>query len=306
MECEEIQSNINDLNAEASFFIVNDDKDNEYTISFYSSNNELIFEIKEDDKNYISKNSFDNLKKKQKIFSKYNSLKEIKSLIQKLIVKSDEICNLQKANEKYILSIKGEYGLYFDLIPQEKNIQEIIKQLIIDNQRQNEKITKLEKELLITKKQLNEIKDEMNIFLGEGIYYICSALDNKKCFDIKIGENCWYLVINDFKKSNTQKFKVKMKDEIKHCIMNYYDNKIIEIKGYKNGTKIYISDKITNENNQCWYFIKKKEYIYIKACDDNNNIVIDIPNSLTKNETELNLWGFNGGKNQLWKFIKAE
>ena len=316
MECEEIQTNINDLNTEESFFIVYDDKDNEYTISLHSSNNELIFEIipKEDDiifydKNYISKNSFSDLKKKQNIFSKYNSLEEIKSLILKLLVKSDEICNFQKVDEKYILSVKGENELIFDFVPQEKNIKEIkeiIKKLITDNQRKDEKITKLENELLITKKELNEIKDEMNIFLGEGIYYICSALDNKKCFDIKIGKDCWYLVINDLnKKSNTQKFKVKTKDGIKHYIMNYYDDKIIEIKSYVNGTKILISDEITNKNNQCWYFIKNKEYICIKACDT-LNLVIDVPNSMTKNETELNIWGFNGGLNQFWKFIKAE
>jgi len=316
MEVDNPQNKIS--NSEPVYYIALDEKDNEYTIKLDIDNAHLIFEIiNEDDinfidKKYISKNSYDFLKKNHKIFSDYNSLEEIKKFMEDNISKEENIlaCKLKKENNKYILTIPVSFeNIKFDLIEQEKDIKALIKQLLIDNKKKTEEIIKIKKEISLTKELLNNLNNEMNIFHGDGTFYICSALNPKKCIDIKPLNDHWYLIINDFNADRiTQKFQVKIMENAQdHCIKNFYDNKIVSVynANTENGSKILMDENVNYNDNQLWLFVKYGEYVCIRY-KKNCGKVIDIPNENLNNGNELNIWGFNGNMNQKWKFIKAE
>ena len=305
-------------NSEPIYFIALDEKNQEYTIKLDIDNNFLIFEIlNEDDinfldKKYISKNSYDSLKQNQIIFSDYNTLEEMKKLLENIIRQEDNFlkCKIKKEIKKYILTIPVSFinQINFDLIEEEKDMKDLIKRLLIDNNKKTEEIKQLKKELSLTKELLNNLNNEINLFHGSGTFYICSALDPKKCIDIKPSNDHWYLVINDFNKKNTQKFIVKItKDANDHCITNFYENKIVSVDNAntENGSKILMDENINFENNQLWFFVKYGEYICIRYKKDSQK-VIDIPNENLSNGNELIIWDFNGNMNQLWKFIDAE
>ena len=315
MEFDTIETN----NQEPIFFNVLDENNQEYTIALNINNNDLILEIinSEDDinlydKKYISKNSFDSLKHNQKIFSIFDSLDDVKKLISDIVTKKENYSKLRLKKEfnKYILIVPVSFGninqITFELFQQEKNLKDVIKQLIIDNKKKEQEIIKMKKELSLAKELINNLKDEMDIFNGEGTFYICSALEPNKCFDIISERGYCYLIINKLNRNNTQKFKVKTKDNNIHYIMNYLEDKIIDIydANTSNGANIIVHNIIHFEKNQLWKFFKKGDYFYIKSC--NCECVIDIPNAELKNNNKLIIWGFNGNLNQLWKFIRAE
>ena len=315
MEFDTIEAN----NQESLFFNVLDENNQEYTITLNTNNNDLILEIinSEDDinlydKKYISKNSFDSLRHNQKIFSIFDSLDDIKKLISDIVTKKENYSRLRLKKEfnKYNLIIPISYmninQITFEFFQQEKNLKEIIKQLIVDNKKKDQEIIKMKKELSLAKELINNLKDEMDIFNGEGTFYICSALDQNMCFDIISERGHCYLMINKLNKNNTQKFKVKTKDNNIHYIMNYLEDKIIDIydANTSNGTNIIVHNDIHFKKNQLWKFFKRGEFCYIKSC--NCECVIDIPNGELKNNNKLIIWGFNGNLNQLWKFIRTE
>ena len=301
--------------AEPLCFTVLDENEEEAIIQMNILNNQLIFEItpKNDDINsyyrtYISRNSLDILKQNYKIFSSYQTLLEIKNHIHKLI--SDEENNkIIKENNKYTLIINDK--LKFNFNSEEKNLKKVIKELLLENQKKSEENAKMRKEMDALKKELNEIKNENNIFLGEGVYYILSAIDQKKCLDLIPSKGCWNLIINDFKKNNSQKFRIKTENCFEHTIKYYHNNNIIislnvkEKDKIESGIKIIAIDELNIGNNQKWFFTKYGEFICIKSCS-NRNFVIDVPARNTNNFNEINIWQFNGHNNQLWKFVKAE
>ena len=154
-------------NSEPIYFIALDEKNQEYTIKLNIDNNFLIFEIlNEDDinfldKKYLSKNSFDSLKQNQKIFSDYNTLEEIKKLLENIIRQEDNFlkCKIKKEIKKYILTIPVSFinQINFDLIEEEKDMKDLVKQLLIDNNKKTEEIMQLKKELSLTKELLNNL-----------------------------------------------------------------------------------------------------------------------------------------------------
>lgn len=173
--------------------------------------------------------------------------------------------------------------------------------------KKNEEIIQLKKELLQTKEEVHNLKYELDMSMVEGTYYICSAMNQNKCFDIKQKNQFYYLIINDLNKnSQTQKFKVKKNNEINHCIMNYKGDRILDVYrgNYINGTKIIVFEDMHKGANQCWILVKCGIHFCIKSsgCFDK---VIDIPNGNLNNGVELEIYHYNGGNNQLWKLVKA-
>jgi len=297
-----------------------DENGNQFNIKLYIENNNLIFEtlVYDDndcyDKEYKSINSYKSLTQNQKIFLAYDSLEEIQEFLESLVSKSDTCSKskIRKETNKFILSIPSSLGkvkeLVFELMEKEKNLKDLVIQLIKDNKKKSEEIIQIKKELLQTKEELHNLKYEIDMFMVEGTYYICSAINQNKCFDVKPTNQFHYLIINDFNKnSQTQKFKVKKYNEGNHCIMNYKGDRILDVYNGNNinGTKILVFHDIHKGANQCWILDKCGMYFSIKSTGCYNK-AIDIPNRNLNNGIELEIWNYNGGDNQLWKFVKAE
>lgn len=296
-----------------------DENGSQFNIKLYIENNDLIFEtlVYDDkdsyDKEYQSINSYKSLTQYQKIFLAYDSLEEIKELLESIIGKSstNSKCKIRKEENQFILSIPASLGkikeLTFELKEKEKDLKELVIQLIKDNKKKNEEIIQLKKELLQTKEEVHNLKYELDMSMVEGTYYVCSAMNQNKCFDIKQKNQFYYLIINDLNKnSQTQKFKVKKNNEINHCIMNYKGDRILDVYrgNYINGTKIIVFEDMHKGANQCWILVKCGIHFCIKSsgCFDK---VIDIPNGNLNNGVELEIYHYNGGNNQLWKLVKA-
>ena len=323
-----------DQDVDPIFLTAIDEEEEENSIQISISNNQLILEIilKNTDNNsyynnYISRNSLDRLKQNNKIFSTYQSLLDIKNFFSQFL-SSDDI-KLEKFQNKYILTIPTsseiQNEIKFDLIPEEKsksNLKEGIKQLLIDKKKLEEEKEKIQKqmdelkaELKKTKKEEEEkkneilkVKEDMNLFLGEGSYYIVSGLSQNKCLDVT---HTGKLMINDFYRNNSQKFLISTENGLEHYIYSSKDkNKILDIdiernEKVNNGAKLKITENLHYGNSQRWLIAKRGDYFYIKSCAHENKI-IDVPFHDTKNGTLINLWWYNGNDNQLWKFIKAE
>ena len=323
-----------DQDVDPTFLTAYDEEEEEYTIQISISNNQLILEIisKNNDNNlyynnYISRNSFDRLKQNNKIFSTYHELLDIKNFLKQFI--SNDDIKLEQDDNKYILTIPTsseiQNEIKFDLIPEEKskiNLKEEIAQLLIDKKTLEEEKEKIEKQidelktkLKKTKKEeeekkneILEVKEDMNLFLGEGSYYIVSGINQNKCLDVT---NTGKLMINDFYRNNSQKFLISTENGLEHYIYSSKDkNKILDIdiksnEKVNNGAKLKITENIHYGNSQRWLLAKRGDYFYIKSCAHENKI-IDVPFHDTKNGTLINLWWYNGNDNQLWKFIKAE
>ena len=319
-----------DQDADPTFLNAYDDEEKkEYIIQISISNNQLIFEIilNSNDNNlyynkYIYQNSFDELKQNIKIFSTYQSLLDIKNFFKQF----ENIVNINydKYKNRYILTIptssKIQNEIKFVLGPKEKSESDLIEQLLIDNKNLEEEKEKIQKQIVeleneLTKaieekektiSELFEVKEERNKFLGEGSYYIVSAIDQNKCLDVIPLDGCWKLIINDFIRNNSQKFLISTDNKLEHHIYFSKDkDKILDIdikknKEINNETQLIITENLNGEKSQKWLFAKKDDYIYIKSCAYANR-VIEIPN----NETFINLRWYNGNENQLWKFIKA-
>ena len=330
----EKNSNV-DQDADPTFLMAYDEEKKENIIQISISNNQLILEIisKNNDNNsyynnYISRNFLDRLKQNNKIFSTYQSLLDIKNYFSQFL-SSDDI-KLEKFQNKYILTIptssKIQNEIKFVLSPEEKSkikLKEGIDQLLIDNKKLveekeeiQEQINKLIAELKNakekkenTEKKLTNLKEERNIFLGEGSYYIKSAFDEDKCLDVIPTDGCWKLMINDFNKNNSQKFLISTDNKLEHHIYFSKDkDKILDIDIKKNkeiniGTQLIMTENLNGEKSQRWLFAKKDDYIYIKSCAHDNR-VIEVP--YTNNKTFINLQRYNGDKKQLWKFCKVE
>lgn len=296
-----------------------DENGSQFNIKLFIENNDLIFEtlVYDDkdsyDKEYKSINSHKSLTQYQKIFLAYDSLEEIKEFLESIISNSNtnSKCKIRKETNQFILSIPASLGkineLTFELKEKEKDLKDLVMQLIKDNKKKNEEIIQLKKELLQTKEELHNLKFEMDMFMVEGTYYICSAMNQNKCFDIKPTNKFYYLIINDLNKnSQTQKFKVKKYNEGNHCIMNYKGDRILDVYNGNNisGTKIIVFEDMHKNPNQCWILVKYGIYFCIKSTGCYNK-VIDIPYANLNNGIELEICDYNGGNNQLWKFVKA-
>ena len=197
-----------------------DENDNQFNIKLHIENDNLIFEAFSNDdidfydKEYKSINSYKYLTQYQKIFSSYDSLEEIKEFLESLInkVNFNLKCKIKKQINKFILTIPVPLGklneLTFELVGIRKNLKDIINQLILDNKKKNEEIIQLKKELRQTKEELHNSKYEIDNCVAEGTYYICSALNQNICFDIKPTNNYYYLIINNLnKESQSQKIQ---------------------------------------------------------------------------------------------------
>ena len=97
----EKNSNV-DQDADPTFLKAYDEEKKEYKIQISISNNQLILKIisKNNDNNYISRNSLDRLKQNNKIFSTYQSLLGIKNVL-KQFTSNNDIKFIQNDN-KYI------------------------------------------------------------------------------------------------------------------------------------------------------------------------------------------------------------
>ena len=321
-----------DQDADPTFLMAYDEEKKENIIQISISNNQLILEIisKNNDNNsyynnYISRNFLDRLKQNNKIFSTYQSLLDIKNVL-KQFTSNNDIKFIQDDN-KYILTIPTsseiQNEIKFDLEEKSKiKLKERFAKLLNDKKKLEEEKQKIQKQkdelenkLKETKEEIEEkkieilkVKEDMNLFLGEGSYYIVSGLSQNKCLDVT---HTGKLMINDFYRNNSQKFLISTENGLEHYIYSSKDkNKILDIdiernEKVNNGAKLKITENIHYGNSQRWLIAQRGDYFYIKSCAHENKI-IDVPFHDTKNGTLINLWWYNGNDNQLWKFIKAE
>ena len=145
--------------------------------------------------------------------------------------------------------------------------------------------------------------------LEDGIYRIQSALNSFKFVDVNGGSkaNGTNVQIWDKNYSNAQKWYVTYMSNGYYKITSLVDlQKVLDVdfKGTTNGTNVSIFSD-TNSINQQW-IIKDVGNGYYNIISNCNNLYLDVENSNISNGSNILLWQGNGGKNQQFKFIRAD
>lgn len=139
--------------------------------------------------------------------------------------------------------------------------------------------------------------------LEEDIYYIVSALDEKKALDIKNASTSNGANVQLYKLNNSaaQRFKLTYKNGY-YTITNANSNKALDVQGggTSNGTNVQ-QYKSNNSNAQKW---KIKDlgngYFSIQAkC----GLYLDVKGGNTANKTNIQIYKGNKTKSQMFKFI---
>lgn len=139
--------------------------------------------------------------------------------------------------------------------------------------------------------------------VGDGVYVITSAMDDKKALDVNAesknnGANVQLWDRND---GNGQRFRVTNLGDNEYSIINEYSGKALDIDGgsKKAGANVH-QWTWSNSDNQRFTIEPAKNGGYtIKAVS--SGLFLDVKGSRTTNGTNVIQWAGNGGKaNQRW------
>lgn len=154
---------------------------------------------------------------------------------------------------------------------------------------------------------LEEIINDSQEELKEGIYKICSAIDDSYVLDITGAsrDNCANLELWIDNGGNNQKFAIKKIDDKYYTITNVNSEKSIDVvRALKeNGTNVE-QFKHNNGDNQKWIIknVKNDLYTIISKC---NNLNINVDGYNCKNGININMWEKNNQSSQLFKFVET-
>lgn len=201
---------------------------------------------------------------------------------------------LKDAGNGYYFIISKCNGLYVD-IPGGKVIAGANMQLYTGNNTDAQKF-KFEK--------VEVPKSEKTI--EEGMYYISSALSNKKALTIANGKttNAANLQIGD-KGRQYQKFQVSYDSKLKaYTITAFHSDKVLDVAGagQSNGTNVQQYQR--NKSKAQQWIIQKTSDGYYSIISKCNYLFLDVSGASTKNGTNIQVYEANNSKAQKFKFEK--
>ncbi len=201
---------------------------------------------------------------------------------------------LKDAGNGYYSIISKCNGLYVD-IPGGKAIAGVNIQLYTGNNTDAQKF-KFEK--------VEAPKSEKTI--EEGMYYISSALSNKKALTIDGGKttNTANLQIGD-KGRQYQKFQVSYDSQLKaYTITAFHSDKVLDVAGagQNNGTNVQQYQK--NKSKAQQWIIQKTSDGYYSIISKCNYLFLDVSGASTRNGTNIQVYETNNSKAQKFKFEK--
>lgn len=201
---------------------------------------------------------------------------------------------LKDAGNGYYFIVSKCNGLYVD-IPEGKAIAGASIQLYTGNNTDAQKF-KFEK--------VEVPKSEKTI--EEGMYYISSALSNKKALTIDGGKtmNAANLQIGD-KGRQYQKFQVSYDSQLKaYTITAFHSDKVLDVAGagQNNGTNVQQYQK--NKSKAQQWIIQKTSDGYYSIISKCNYLFLDVSGASTKNGTNIQVYEANNSKAQKFKFEK--
>ena len=157
-------------NKETSFYIIQNEE--KFKLDIEAQNETMILSIKNESQvsqKYSTKLEMKDIIKKNKVFKMYDSISEIIESIK--ILGQKKLISINEIEEKNICIVEMIYSdaffkenkISFELIPEEKNKDELIKDLVSTVKKFDIKIKNLEKENESLKNQMNEIRNTLNL-----------------------------------------------------------------------------------------------------------------------------------------------
>lgn len=139
--------------------------------------------------------------------------------------------------------------------------------------------------------------------LEDEVYYIVSALNEKKAVDIKnaSSSNSANIQLYDYNETGAQRFKLTYKDGY-YTITNINSGKVIDVQGggTKSGTNIQQYDS-NNTDAQKWRIVDLGNGYY--SIQAKCGLYLDVQGGNTTNGTNIQIYNGNGTKSQMFKFV---
>ena len=238
---------------------------------------------------YVLNQSYNDLVNTDKIFNYFENINNSYENIVEIIK--------NEANKILIIEDKDNNSLIIKIPISLGQKKEIVFKLTEKNISNEEKIKSLKDQVIMLTKQLEELNSPH--YIEEGDYIIYSALDENACLEYT--NNGHKIILNKYElNKKTQIFKIKIYDQISHCIYNDL-NEILDTK-IENNTEIYFCSEKHYRSNQIWVIIKFGKYYYISPRSKLEKC-IDITDIFGIGGRAI-LYDKHLARNQLFKFKK--
>lgn len=238
---------------------------------------------------YVLNQSYNDLVNTDKIFNYFENINNSYENIVEIIK--------NEANKILIIEDKDNNSLIIKIPISLGQKKEIVFKLTEKNISNEEKIKSLKDKVIMLTKQLEELNSPH--YIEEGDYIIYSALDENACLEYT--NNGHKIILNKYElNKKTQIFKIKIYDQISHCIYNDL-NEILDTKN-ENLTEICFCSEKHYRSNQIWVIIKFGKYYYISPRSKLEKC-IDITDIFGIGSRAI-LYDKHLARNQLFKFKK--
>ena len=239
---------------------------------------------------YVLNQSYNDLVNTDKIFNYFENINNSYENIVEIIK--------NEANKILIIEEKDNNSLIIKIPISLGQKKEITFKLTEKNISNEEKIKSLKDQVIMLTKQLEELNSPH--YIEEGDYIIYSALDENACLEYT--NNGHKIILNKYElNKKTQIFKIKIYDQISHCIYNDL-NEILDTPKNENRAEIYFYSEKHYRSNQIWVIIKFGKYYYISPLS-NLEKCIDITDTFGIGSRAV-LYDKHLARNQLFKFKK--
>ncbi len=238
---------------------------------------------------YVLNQSYNDLVNTDKIFNYFENINNSYENIVEIIK--------NEANKILIIEDKDNNSLIIKIPISLGQKKEIVFKLTEKNISNEEKIKSLKDQVIMLTKQLEELNSPH--YIEEGDYIIYSALDENACLEYT--NNGHKIILNKYElNKKTQIFKIKIYDQISHCIYNDL-NEILDTKN-ENLSEINFCSEKHYRSNQIWVIIKFGKYYYISPRSKLEKC-IDITDTFGIGSRAV-LYDKHLARNQLFKFKK--